>query len=122
MLPVFRKGLGGRLSSGEQYMSWVHLDDLLGLIEFLAERGDLSGPFNATAPTPVTNSEFTAALGTALRRPAFFAVPSFALRVAMGEAADVLIGGQRVIPKRALDAGYTFEHPEVLGALEAIVQ
>jgi uncharacterized protein len=122
MLPAFRKGLGGRIGSGEQYMSWVHLDDLVGLIEFLSARSDLSGPFNATAPNPVTNRDFTAALGVALGRPTFLAVPSFALRVALGEAADVLIGGQRVMPKRALDAGYTFKHPEVLGALKAIVR
>ncbi len=122
MLPMFRKGLGGRLASGEQYMSWVHLDDLLGLIEFLAQRVDLSGPFNATAPVPVTNREFTAALGAALRRPSFFPVPSLALRIALGEAADVLIGGQRVVPKRATDAGFAFKYAEVQGALEAIVQ
>jgi uncharacterized protein (TIGR01777 family) len=122
MLPVFRKGLGGRLGAGEQIMSWVHRDDVVGLALRLARDADLSGPFNVTAPEPVSNAEFTTTLGAVLGRSTFMAVPGFALRLALGEMADMLLGGQRVLPARAREeAGYAFSHGTLRGALEAIL-
>ncbi|MGA9520040.1 MAG: TIGR01777 family oxidoreductase [Myxococcaceae bacterium] len=117
MLPLFRAGLGGPFGSGEQYMSWIHRGDVVRLIQFALERGDVSGPFNATAPAPVTNRAFTRALAGALRRPALLPVPSFALRAALGEMANTVLGGARVLPERALNAGFTFEYPALEQAL-----
>jgi uncharacterized protein (TIGR01777 family) len=121
MLPPFRLGLGGPLGSGRQTVSWIHLDDVASLLAFLVERPDLEGPFNATAPGPVTMKQLSAALGRALRRPAFLPVPGIALKLALGEVADILLTGQRVVPKRALEAGFVFAYPEIEKALEEIV-
>ncbi|GII76020.1 epimerase [Sphaerisporangium rufum] len=123
MLPVFRAGLGAPLGSGRQYTSWISLDDWLGAIAHLRRRPEVSGPVNLTAPGPVTNAEFTKALGRALHRPTLpVPVPAFALRAALGGLADegVLIG-QRVLPRRLLDSGYRFRHPGVEEALAAIL-
>jgi uncharacterized protein (TIGR01777 family) len=122
MLLPFRLGLGGRLGSGRQWMSWIHLDDLLGLIEFALGHEEVSGPLNATAPNPVTNREFTAALGRALHRPAFLPVPGFALRLLFGEMASVLLSSQRAIPRAALDGGFEFRHPELGPALQDVLR
>lgn len=119
MLLPFRLGLGGRLGSGRQWFSWVHLDDVCDLLVLLLEREDLAGPFNFTAPGPVTNAEFTRTLGRVLRRPTVLPAPAFALRLALGEAAEVLLTGQHVSPRRAREAGYTFRHPELEDALRA---
>lgn len=115
----FKLGVGGRLGSGRQWMSWIHLDDWVGLTQRVIEDDAATGPFNLTAPAPVTNAEFTRALGRALRRPTVLPVPGFALRLALGELADVLLTGQRAVPAKADAIGYQFRHPRVHEALAA---
>lgn len=123
LLPIFKLGLGGRLGTGQQYMSWVSRADVVSALSFLLDRSDLSGPVNLTAPTPVTNAEFTRALSAAVSRPALLRVPSFAMRVALGEMADAaLLGGQRVIPGRLSASGFQFTHPALDACLRQLVQ
>jgi uncharacterized protein (TIGR01777 family) len=123
MLPPFRLGVGGRLGSGRQWMSWVSLEDVVGAIRFAMDRDDARGPLNVVAPHPVTNAQFTAALGRALGRPTPFPVPAFALRLLFGQMADeALLGGQRAHPARLLALGYRFRHPELDGALAAALR
>jgi uncharacterized protein (TIGR01777 family) len=121
MLLPFRLGLGGPLGSGSQWMSWVHLDDLCALIVFLLEHEKAAGPFNATAPGPVTMRTFARTLGRVLHRPAFLPAPAPMIRLALGEVADVLLTGQRVLPRRALEAGFTFRHPVLEPALRDVL-
>ena len=123
MLPLFRAGLGGVIGNGRQYVSWVALDDLPGIVLHALGREDLSGPVNAVAPRPVTNREFTEALGKALSRPTPLPVPAFALRLAVGrEMADgLLLASARVIPKRLLDTGYVFRSPELEPTLRRLL-
>ncbi len=121
LLPPFRLGLGGRVGSGQQYLSWIHREDAVGLILFALEHPELRGPMNVTAPEPVTNADFTRALGTALKRPTVLPVPAFALKAALGEMAQVVLGGQRALPKRAQEAGFTFRHPELGEALRSLL-
>jgi uncharacterized protein (TIGR01777 family) len=122
MLPPFRAGLGSPLGSGRQYMPWIHIDDLVELMLFVAGRDNVNGPLNGVAPTPVTNREFTHALGRALHRPTFLpAVPAFALKALLGEFAEVLLASQRVIPQAATNAGFTFRHPQLQPAFAAIL-
>jgi uncharacterized protein (TIGR01777 family) len=118
MLPPFRLGLGGPVADGNQYISWIAPDDLVRLY-LAALDEDWSGPVNATAPNPVTNREFAAALGRTLSRPAVLPVPAFALRALYGEMASVVTTGQRAVPARALEHGFEFGQPEVDGALAA---
>ena len=119
MLPLFRAGLGGVIGNGRQYVSWVALDDLVGIVLHALRCEDLRGPVNAVAPRPVTNREFTEALGKALSRPTPLPVPAFALRLAVGrEMADaLLLASAWVVPKRLLDTGYAFRFPELPAAL-----
>jgi uncharacterized protein (TIGR01777 family) len=118
MLTPFRLGLGSPLGSGRQWMPWIHIDDLIGLLLLAAERNDLQGPLNATAPHPLTNREFTQTLGRALHRPTLLpAVPGVVLRLILGEFANVLLASTRAVPLRAQSAGYTFEHPHLKDAL-----
>jgi hypothetical protein len=117
MLPLFRAGLGGRLGNGKQWMSWIHVDDVVGVLLHAAREPAVRGPMNAVAPTPVTNAEFTRALGKALHRPALLPAPTFALRAALGEMADVVLASQRVLPEVALRTGYAFRHTTLEGAL-----
>jgi uncharacterized protein (TIGR01777 family) len=117
MLLPFRLGVGGRLGSGEQWMSWIALDDLVSLIEFAIEDAALTGPVNAVAPNPVTNAVFTRELAAALHRPALFPVPAFALKILFGEMSQMILGGQRVIPQVALRAGFQFRYAELGEAL-----
>ncbi|MFQ5915907.1 MAG: TIGR01777 family oxidoreductase, partial [Nitrospinota bacterium] len=122
MLPPFKLGLGGKLGSGRQYVSWISLDDMVGVIRHALERESLSGPVNAVAPNPVTNAEFTQTLGRVLSRPTVFQVPAFTLRLAFGEMADAaLLASARVEPARLLASGYSFRHPELEGALRHIL-
>lgn len=121
MLLPFKLGLGGPIAGGKQWMSWIHLDDLVSLVEFMLKESTVRGAFNATSPYPVTNAEFTKALGQALHRPAFMPVPSFALRLMYGEMAETVLASQRVIPDAAVRAGFTFNFPDVFAALERIV-
>jgi hypothetical protein len=121
MLLPFRLGVGGRLGTGEQWMSWIALDDLISLIEFVIADAALSGPVNAVAPNPVTNAVFTRELAAALRRPAILPVPAFALKILFGEMSQILLGGQRVIPQAALRAGFHFRFAELGEALRQVV-
>ncbi|HSP67555.1 MAG TPA: TIGR01777 family oxidoreductase [Bryobacteraceae bacterium] len=120
MLLPFRLGVGGRLGSGKQWMSWIHIDDLIRLIVFLMKESTVRGVFNATSPFPVTNREFTRALAEAVHRPAIIPVPAFALRLALGEMAEVLLASQRAIPDAAQRAGFVFEHPDIFTALAQV--
>lgn len=120
MLPAFKLGIGGRIGSGEQPWSWISLEDEVRAIRFLLEKPVLDGAVNATAPNPATNAEFTAALGEALGRPTFLAAPSFAVRLFAGEMAEnMALGGQAVLPRRLLEAGFEFRHPDLRSALRA---
>ena len=122
MLPPFRLGLGGPLGSGRQYMSWVAIDDILGAIHHGLMTDSLAGPVNATAPHPVTGQEFATTLGRVLDRPARLAVPASALRLALGEMADVaVLSGARVLPARLQESGYAFRYPELEGALRFVL-
>lgn len=121
MLLPFRLGLGGRIGSGEQWMSWIHLDDLCAMMLFALRESTLRGVLNATSPHPVTNAEFTRALAHALHRPAVLPVPAFALRLALGQMSEILLGGQRVLPEAATRAGFEFKYPEISAALLQIL-
>ena len=118
VLPIFKLGLGGRLGSGSQYMSWLTRSDVVDATVWTLEHEDMSGPVNVSSPNPVTNSEFTRALGRAVRRPAVLAVPSFALRLAQGDLAEVVTSSARMDPTRLRASGFEFKHPEIDGALE----
>ena len=117
MLPPFRLGVGGPVAGGRQYLPWIHIDDLVGIYLAAVDNDDWSGPVNATAPEPVTNAEFSKALGRALHRPAIAPVPAFAIRLLYGDMAEIVTEGQRAIPARALQLGYTFAHPDLDEAL-----
>ncbi len=121
MLPPFRLGVGGRLGSGRQYLSWIHLSDHVRLVELALYHKDAAGPLNCTAPRPVTNREFTRTLAGVLRRPAWFPVPAPVLRLLFGEMAQALLEGQRVVPRRALELGFSFTFPDLAGALEDLL-
>ncbi|MGH8878821.1 MAG: TIGR01777 family oxidoreductase [Stackebrandtia sp.] len=118
LLPIFKLGIGGRFGSGRQYFPWISLPDWLGAARFALDH-DISGPVNLVGPTPVTNAEFTRALGRVLRRPAVLAVPGFALKIAAGEAAVELLTGAKIIPKALTDNDYSFAHSTVDEALSA---
>ena len=117
LLPPFRLGLGGRLGSGRQWMPWIHIEDEVGLIDFLLKHEDCCGPYNACAPNPVRNVEFTRTLARVLRRPALLPAPACVLRLVLGEMAVLLLGGQHLQPQRTLDAGYQFRFPDLETAL-----
>jgi len=121
MLPPFRLGVGGKLGSGRHWMSWIHLDDLAGLFQFALAQS-VSGAINGVAPNPVTNADFTRMLAAAVHRPAIFPVPGFALRLLFGEMGDILLASQRVAPKAAESAGFTFRFPELAGALADVLK
>jgi hypothetical protein len=121
MLPPFRLGAGGRLGSGKQWMSWIHVDDLVSLFLFALEGAGVRGPLNATAPNPVRNSDFTEKLAAVLRRPALVPVPAFAIRLLFGEMSEVVLGSQRVLPRAGEAAGFRFRYPEVLPALRQLL-
>jgi uncharacterized protein (TIGR01777 family) len=121
LLTPFKVGVGGPMGSGEQIVSWIHRGDLVALIAFLLDRQDLSGPVNATAPVAVTNRELARTLGRVLRRPAVLATPAFALKLALGEMSSMLLTGQRVVPTRALAAGFEFAHPTLEDALRSLL-
>ena len=114
--PLFRLGLGGPLGSGKQWMPWIHVADLARLFLFAAEN-EVSGVLNGTAPNPVTNREFTKALGQAVHRPAILPVPGFALKLAMGELGQHVLDSARVLPRAAEKAGFRFKYPELGPAL-----
>ena len=121
MLPPFKLGFGGRLGSGHQWMPWIHIGDLVGLMLHSAVANDLRGPVNGVSPNPVTNREFTRTLARTLHRPALFPAPGAILRLALGEFAQVLLGSQRVIPATATQSGFEFQYPDLAGALSEIL-
>jgi hypothetical protein len=114
--------VGGPLGSGKQWMSWIHLDDEIGIIKFIIENEQARGAINATAPNPVSNGDFSKALGRAMKRPSWFGVPAFGLRLMLGEMAEMLLTGQRAIPAAAQRLGYQFRFPELKAALEACIR
>ena len=118
MAPIFRAFIGGPLGSGRQWFSWIHVDDLFGALVHLAGRPESSGPYNLTAPEPVTNRRLTRELGRVLHRPAFLPAPGFAVRLVLGEFGETLLEGQRVLPRRLLAEGFRFAHPGFAAALE----
>jgi len=120
MVPPFKMFLGGRLGSGRQWMPWIHIDDEVGLIHFLMENENARGAFNATAPNPVTMSEFSSALGKALNRPAWAPVPASVLTLLLGEMAEMLLAGQRALPSSAEQLGFRFKYKNVANALASL--
>ncbi len=123
MIPLFKYWIGSPLGNGRQYFSWVHIKDLISIIMFQIENKVPGGAYNCTAPTPVTNRELTGVIASVMNKPLFMpSVPGFVLKLVMGEFADVLIKGQRVIPHKLMDAGYSFEFPEIKSALEDILE
>jgi len=121
MVPPFRMGLGGRLESGRQWMSWIHLRDIVRLLIFAAENESITGPMNGSSPKPVTNAEFTKALARQVHRSTMLPAPKFALRIVLGEMVDFLFSSERVIPDAAQRAGFSFEHPSLEGALRNVL-
>lgn len=120
MLPAFRLGAGGRLGAGRQYFPWIHREDMAAICQWLLENPKACGAYNASAPTPVTNAEFTAALGRALARPTMVPMPQAALKLLFGEMSELLLVSDRMLPKRLLDAGFAFRYPDLAAALAAI--
>jgi hypothetical protein len=122
MLPLFRLGLGGRLGNGEQYFPWLAIDDVCGAILHVLDDASLAGAINLTAPEAVTNAQFTRALGRVLGRPTLVPAPAWALRLALGGLADeALLASTRVVPRRLEESGFPFRHPELEGALHALL-
>jgi NAD dependent epimerase/dehydratase family enzyme len=121
MLPAWKLGGGAKLGDGRQYMSLISLNDWLRAVTFLIESPDASGPFNLAMPGASTNAEFTDALGKAVHRPTFLVAPKFALKAALGGAADDLLGSLRLSPAALLDAGFSFEQPDLTSVLAAAV-
>lgn len=117
LLPVFKLGLGGRLGNGRQWMPWVHIDDQIALIDFLLRQPAASGPYNACAPTPVRNADFTRSLARCLHRPALLPVPAAVLKPLLGELAGLLLGGQHVLPQRSQEEGFSFRYTHLDSAL-----
>ena len=120
MLPPFKLGVGGPVAGGHQYVPWVHMDDVVGALLFLLDRGD--GIYNVTAPEPVTNTELSKALGRALRRPAVMPVPAFAIKLLYGQMAWIVTTGVRAVPKRLTEEGYAFARPDLDEALRTAVR
>lgn len=121
MLVPFRLGAGGQLASGQQWMSWIHIDDFIELLMFTLENPRMGGPVNGTSPAPVKNSEFTRALSGLLHRPAVLPIPKFALRLRFGEAAGHMVESSRVFPKKAMSCGFEFRFPEIVGAMQDLL-
>ncbi|MCM2679328.1 TIGR01777 family oxidoreductase [Echinimonas agarilytica] len=121
MLPPYRLGLGGPIGDGSQYMSWIHVDDMVRIILFLLENSTVYGTFNATAPNPVSNQAFSETLARTLHRPHIFKTPALVMQLLLGEMSNLLTGGQRVIPKKIEAAGFNFHHPELGPALERLI-
>jgi uncharacterized protein (TIGR01777 family) len=122
MLLPFRLGVGGKIGGGDQYMSWITLDDLVEIMQHAIRNEDLSGPVNAVAPAPVTNAEFAETLGRALSRPVLFAVPAFAVRLALGQMADeLLLASARVEPTALRESGFQFHYPQLEAALRHVL-
>jgi uncharacterized protein (TIGR01777 family) len=122
MIPAFKKFVGGPLGSGNQWFSWIHMEDLLNAFLFVFENQEINGPVNFCSPHPVQNRELAKALGKVLSRPSFLTTPGFVLKLVMGEFGSVLLEGQRVIPGKLIKHGFTFQYPDIAGALEEVVK
>ncbi len=122
MLLPFKLGLGGPVASGDQWMSWIHIEDEVDIISMMLTHPQFNGAYNLTAPGAVTNADFSRGLAAALSRPAWFRVPAFVLQLMLGEGSDLLVRGQRVCPKRLLDAGYEFAYPGLTAALNQLLK
>jgi uncharacterized protein (TIGR01777 family) len=121
MLPAFKFGLAASLGDGRQWFPWVHLDDVVGIILHALQTESVSGPLNAVSPGIVRNGQFTHALARSLNRPAFLSAPAFAINFVLGEMAELLLGSQRVVPKKTLESGYSFLFPQLEDALRNLV-
>jgi uncharacterized protein (TIGR01777 family) len=121
MLTPFRWGLGGQVALGDQWVPWIHIEDLISLIVFLLGRSEIHGPVNATSPNPVTNVEFTRHLAAVLHRPALLTAPAVVLHVIYGEMAEIILGSQRVLPQAAQAAGFEFKYPSLRLALQNLL-
>jgi hypothetical protein len=121
MLAPFRLGLGGKFGDGRQWMSWIHIDDLLWLLLFAVENQKVTGALNASSPRPVTNAEFTRTLAAALQRPAILPIPKIALKLALGEMANLFFDSLRVLPEATRQAGFRFKQPKLAGALHSLL-
>jgi uncharacterized protein (TIGR01777 family) len=119
---AFSLGVGGPLGSGEQWMSWIHIDDIVGLLFHAAERPDVTGALNLCAPTPERNKDFARTFGRVMHRPSFMPMPAFALRLVIGDMADLALASQRILPAKALATGYAFRYPTLEGALRDVVR
>jgi uncharacterized protein len=122
LLTPFKMGVGGPVGSGKQWLSWIHGDDIVGILLLALDNAAATGPLNGTAPNPVTNKDFGKVLGRVLHRPAFVWTPGFALRLGFGELADIIVTGQRVLPKKALALGYVFKFPTLEEALRDVLK
>ncbi|WP_226585112.1 TIGR01777 family oxidoreductase [Halobacillus litoralis] len=121
MVLPYKMMVGGNLGSGEQWMSWIHIEDVVGIIDFAIKNDEVNGPLNGTAPNPKRNKDFGETLGSVMNRPHWLPVPSIALKAALGDMSTLLLDGQSVIPKKALTQGYTFNFPELKPALQSIL-
>jgi len=122
MLPPFKMALGGSIGSGNQWMSWIHMDDIVGMIRFAIDNESIKGAINGTAPNPVTNKQFSKTLGKVLKRPAIFPMPAFVVKLLFGQMGEeLLLAGQRVVPKKISQAGYEFVYPQLEDALREVV-
>jgi uncharacterized protein (TIGR01777 family) len=121
MIPAFKKFVGGPLGSGDQWFSWIHMEDLLNAFIFVFEKEDVSGPVNFCAPNPVRNRDLASTLGKVLHRPSLLKMPAFMLRLMLGEFGSILLEGQRVVPAKLLEHGFSFRYPEITDALEEVV-
>jgi uncharacterized protein (TIGR01777 family) len=121
MIPLFKKYVGGRIGSGKQWFSWVHIKDLAEAFTFLLKHPEISGPVNVCSPNPVRNKDLAKALGKALHRPSFMPAPGFMIKLVLGEFGSVILEGQRVIPRRLLDSDFIFQYPDIEKALQGIV-
>jgi uncharacterized protein (TIGR01777 family) len=121
MVPLFKKFLGGPVGSGDQWFSWIHQQDQVRAFLFVKDHPGISGPVNFTAPNPVRNRELAKALGRALHRPSFMPAPAFMIRLILGEFGQVVLEGQKVLPQKLLDAGFTYLYPAIDEALEDLL-
>ncbi len=121
MIPLFKKYIGGPIGSGKQWFSWVHIKDLAEAFAFLLKHPEISGPVNVCSPNPVRNKDLAKALGKALHKPSFLPAPGFMVKLVLGEFGSVILEGQRVIPRRLLESGFTFQYPDIDAALQKII-
>ena len=121
MISTFKKFVGGPLGNGNQWFSWIHMEDLLSAFLFVFDNQDIHGPVNVCSPNPVRNRELATALGKELSRPSFFKAPAFLIRLVLGEFGSVVLEGQRIIPAKLLWQGFTFQYPEITGALKEVI-